>query len=171
MGVLYILVQNPTWKTETVSLFYCFLKYFICLFWVLVAAYRVFSCCVWNVFIVSCGISFPDHRLNPNPLQWKHGVLATGPPGKFQETVFRAIFVWLFQVTWSYFIPWAGKAGSSSNREKMGAQPSFIPMFNLLAVVRKCFFWYIWNLYCLKSIFFSSFVGKMENSHLLLSKW
>ena len=93
VGVLYILVQNPTWKTETVSLFYCFLKYFICLFWVLVAAYRVFSCCVWDVFIVSCGISFPDHRLNPNPLQWKHGALATGPPGKFRETVFRAIFV------------------------------------------------------------------------------
>ena len=56
VGVLYILVQNPTWKTETVSLFYCFLKYFICLFWVLVAAYGVFSCGVWNVFIVSCGI-------------------------------------------------------------------------------------------------------------------
>ena len=27
----------------------------------------------------------PDQGLNPGPLRWEHGVLATGPPGKSQE--------------------------------------------------------------------------------------
>ena len=31
-------------------------------------------------------IRFPDQELSPDPLYWKHDVLATGPPGKsFQE--------------------------------------------------------------------------------------
>ena len=50
---------------------------------------------VGRVFFLSClrelflfghnmrlaGSFFPDHGLNPCPLQWKHGVLTTGPPG------------------------------------------------------------------------------------------
>ena len=28
------------------------------------------------------GIWFPGQALNPGPLHWEHGVLASGPPGK-----------------------------------------------------------------------------------------
>ena len=31
------------------------------------------------------GQAVPDLGLNPGPLHWEHGVLATGPPGKSQE--------------------------------------------------------------------------------------
>ena len=31
---------------------------------------------------VACGSQFPDQEWNPCPLQWKRGVLTTGPPGK-----------------------------------------------------------------------------------------
>ena len=31
------------------------------------------------------GSEFSDQGLNPSPLQWKRGVLITGPPGKSQE--------------------------------------------------------------------------------------
>ena len=34
---------------------------------------------------------FPNHGSNPCPLQWKHGVLPTGPPGKSQELVFYSL--------------------------------------------------------------------------------
>ena len=51
---------------------------------VLVAARGIFSLHrgVWDLLVVLCGISFPDQGLNLGPLGWKHGVLATGPPGK-----------------------------------------------------------------------------------------
>ena len=67
----------------------CFLFFFLCLFIylamrVLVAARGIFSLHrgVWDLLVVLCGISFPDQGLNLGPLGWKHGVLATGPPGK-----------------------------------------------------------------------------------------
>ena len=31
---------------------------------------------------VVCGFQFPDQGLNPDPLHWEHGILATGPPGE-----------------------------------------------------------------------------------------
>ena len=33
------------------------------------------------------GLKFPDQGLNPCPLQWKHDVLTTEPPGKSQTYV------------------------------------------------------------------------------------
>ena len=33
-------------------------------------------------------IWFPDQGLNPDPLRWEHGVLATGPPGKSLNVTF-----------------------------------------------------------------------------------
>ena len=36
----------------------------------------------------TCGILVPQ-RMNPHPLQWKHGVLTTGPPGKSLSTIFK----------------------------------------------------------------------------------
>ena len=33
------------------------------------------------------GSQFPDQGSNLRPLQWKHGVLTTGPPGKSLEEV------------------------------------------------------------------------------------
>ena len=38
--------------------------------------------CLCLVLIVTCGIQLPDQVLNSDPLHWKLGVLATGPPGK-----------------------------------------------------------------------------------------
>ena len=35
-----------------------------------------------QVLVAACGIQFPDQGLNPSPLHWELGVLATGPPGK-----------------------------------------------------------------------------------------
>ena len=32
--------------------------------------------------VVACGVWFPEQGLNPGPLPWEHGVLATGPPAK-----------------------------------------------------------------------------------------
>ena len=39
---------------------------------------------LWHAgsLVAACGIEFPDLALNPGPLHWEHGVLATGPPGK-----------------------------------------------------------------------------------------
>ena len=39
------------------------------------------------VVVAACGIWFPDQGLYPGPLQWKHGVLTTEPPGKSQGNV------------------------------------------------------------------------------------
>ena len=41
----------------------------------------LFSCSM-GTLSSACGIQFPDYGLNPGPLHWEHGVLATGPPGK-----------------------------------------------------------------------------------------
>ena len=35
-----------------------------------------------ELLVVACGILFSDQGWNPGPLDWEHGVLATGPPGK-----------------------------------------------------------------------------------------
>ena len=35
-----------------------------------------------------CRILVPDQGSNPRPLQWKRGVLTTGPPGKSPDTWF-----------------------------------------------------------------------------------
>ena len=42
-----------------------------------------------SVFIAACGMQFPDQGLNPGPLHWECGVLATGPPGKTQFLVLK----------------------------------------------------------------------------------
>ena len=41
--------------------------------------------------VVACklGCGFPDQGSNSYPLHWKHGVIATGPPGKSQSC-----FIW-----------------------------------------------------------------------------
>ena len=38
----------------------------------------------------ACGIEFPDQGSNLGPLHWECGVLATGPPGKSSEEIFKA---------------------------------------------------------------------------------
>ena len=38
-----------------------------------------------GVLVAACRISFPDQGLNLGPLNWGHGALATGPPGKSQD--------------------------------------------------------------------------------------
>ena len=42
---------------------------------VLVVACRLFSCSMWDIF--------PRPGMEPRPLHWEHGVLATGPPRRF----------------------------------------------------------------------------------------
>ena len=44
----------------------------------------LFSCGM-GTLSSACGIQFPDQALNPGPLHWERGVLATGPPGKSQD--------------------------------------------------------------------------------------
>ena len=34
-----------------------------------------------ELLVAACGILFSDQGWNPGPLDWEHGVLATGPPG------------------------------------------------------------------------------------------
>ena len=36
----------------------------------------------YSILVTACGIQFPDQGLNPGPLHWERGVLATGSPGK-----------------------------------------------------------------------------------------
>ena len=38
---------------------------------------------------------FPDQGSNPHPLHWKHGVLTTGPPGKFPIFHFKIAFTFI----------------------------------------------------------------------------
>ncbi|CAI9173154.1 unnamed protein product [Rangifer tarandus platyrhynchus] len=45
-----------------------------------------------QVLVAACGIKFLHQQLNPAPLHWEHGVLATGPPAKPQNLHFK-IFV------------------------------------------------------------------------------
>ena len=42
----------------------------------------VFCFCFFGHTAQHAGSEFPNQRLNPCPLQWKCGVLTTGPPGK-----------------------------------------------------------------------------------------
>ena len=51
---------------------YFYLCIWLC--WVLLAAWRIFSCSMWDLD--------PWPGMNPEPLNWEHRVLATGPPGK-----------------------------------------------------------------------------------------
>ena len=49
-------------------------------------------CCVFCLFgffgHAVCGILVPQSGVEPIPLQWKHGVLTTGPPGNSLESTF-----------------------------------------------------------------------------------
>ena len=47
--------------------------------------FRNHSFSVFKIFLLcceACGILVPDQGSNSCPLQWKHGALTTGPPGK-----------------------------------------------------------------------------------------
>ena len=62
-----------------------FKKKLICLLSVLVASRQVFSfhCTTWDLL--------PWREIEPGPLHWEHGVLATGPPEKSPYVIF---FTW-----------------------------------------------------------------------------
>ena len=66
-----------------------FIHLFIWLCPVLVAVRAIFTyVAACKLLFVAYGIQFPDQGLFPGPLHWKCGVLATGPPGKYQITFF-----------------------------------------------------------------------------------
>ena len=46
---------------------------------------------IWllQVFLWHMGIQFPGPGIDPGPLCWEHGVLATGLPGKSQLPLFQ----------------------------------------------------------------------------------
>ena len=53
------------------------------------------------------GSQFPDQRWNLCPLQWKHGFLTSGPPGKSLsvcDLIFDPIFSGLLGVFWWGFL-------------------------------------------------------------------
>ena len=45
-----------------------------------------------QALVVACGIWFPDQELNPGPLHWEHGVLATEPLGKSQDGLLFIVY-------------------------------------------------------------------------------
>ena len=51
--------------------------------------YALFFCCCF-LAMRHAGSYFPDQGSNLCPLQWKSGVLTTGPPGKSSTSIFRA---------------------------------------------------------------------------------
>ena len=51
------------------------------------AAFGTFSCCTWNFLVVAMWDLVPNQESNPSPLNWEHGVSATGPPGKPPEWI------------------------------------------------------------------------------------
>ena len=51
------------------------------------------SCTAWGIFITrgvlaACKIFVSRSGMNPRPLQWNHGILTTGPPGKSRSPSF-----------------------------------------------------------------------------------
>ena len=42
----------------------------------------------YEFLVAACGIQFPDQEMNLGSLNWKHGVLATGLPGKSHHLLF-----------------------------------------------------------------------------------
>ena len=54
--------------------------------------------------VAACGIQFLDHGLNPGPLCWKHGVLATGPPGKSPSHFLIELFFFLDVELYEFFV-------------------------------------------------------------------
>ena len=50
---------------------------------------------------VAHGILFPDQGLNPGPLHWELGVLATGPPGKS----LKFLFIYLGCMAYEILVP------------------------------------------------------------------
>ena len=75
----------------------------------LVSACGIFLVSACELFVVACGIQFPvqfpDWGLNPGPMNWEHGVLATGPPGKSLEIIFDTLQrIWiLFSFSEQFF--------------------------------------------------------------------
>ena len=45
----------------------------------------------------ACGILVPQPGIEPVPLQWKHGILTTGPPGNSQPYTFKLLPSLLFR--------------------------------------------------------------------------
>ena len=68
----------------------CFFSFLFFLFFLL------FGCIVRHM-----GSQFPNQGSNPHPLQWKHRVSTTGPPGKSQN-----LFPCLFQLLVVAYTPW-----------------------------------------------------------------
>ena len=60
--------------------------------WQLFKKKKLFLWLCW-VLAAACGIQFPDQRSNPGPLHWKHGVLATGPPGKSLNYLINVLYL------------------------------------------------------------------------------
>ena len=55
----------------------------ITLFWVVKLYISFFLIAnFWGAAHAPCGILIPQPGLNPHPLEWEHGILTTGPPGK-----------------------------------------------------------------------------------------
>ena len=49
-----------------------------------------------GLLVAACGIQFPDQGSNPGPLRWKHGVLATGPPGSPASVFFSFFLIYVY---------------------------------------------------------------------------
>ena len=64
-------------------------SFFLMFIYLFIWLHRGLSCYMWDLCCCMWD-QFPDQGLSPGPLHWEHGVLAAGPPGKFQTPAFLA---------------------------------------------------------------------------------
>ena len=83
MNFLWYLKLRCVWWYQTYLINYAvefiqLLVYLLGAFFIVCSPCLFFGCTTH----LACGILVPDQRWSPSPLQWKHGVLTTGLPGK-----------------------------------------------------------------------------------------
>ena len=72
--------------------------YFVVIVVVVVGVFLATQRGVWDLM-------FPDQGSNPHPLQWKHGVLTTGLPGKSHKCVLFCFCFWPRHVACGILVP------------------------------------------------------------------
>ena len=74
-----------------------FLKVIVTIrYWLYSPCCTIYPCSLFYLFTFDrtaqhVGSQFPNQGSNPCPLQWKHGVLTTGPPGKSLQFILYLI--------------------------------------------------------------------------------
>ena len=76
-------VESPFYSILFYSILFYSILFYSILFYCTLFYSILFYCIFWLCHTIRhVGSQFPDQGSNPCPLQWKGGVLTTGPPGK-----------------------------------------------------------------------------------------